>query len=165
MGLILLNTDFVTGDYLIAQTSYTLANLNAFIDKHEEEALIALLGKELFDLFEADVLNHVPQAARFVTIFEPMRTKDYKSLGIKEMLQGFVWYEYVTKQKVVNSGAGPQVAKSETGRESGFSEYNYWDSYNKAVNTHNNIQAYIEANLADYEEYEGECKEIIHWAL
>jgi hypothetical protein len=166
MGILIDNTNFTTGDLKISQTDYTLDDLNEFINKYEEEALIDLLGQDLYDLFVADLdVNGVPQTAIYTTIYNPMRNKLYVSEGMVQMVKGFVWWEYVRRQKVQNSGSGPVAAKSDTGREVGYSEYNIYEPYNMAVGTHENIQRYINDNISVYPTFDGECKEINYWLL
>ena len=66
---ILIDTDDFQGKWCIAVDDYSEDHLNDYIDTFEKKLLVSLLGVELFDLFQADLVDQVPQTARFVSIF------------------------------------------------------------------------------------------------
>ena len=79
---------------------YSDDKIQAYIDRYEESYLVQLLGVELYNLFIADLdVSNVPQASRFVKIFNPFNEQVAFSLmmskGIKDMLMGFIYFEYL----------------------------------------------------------------------
>lgn len=164
MGLIVEKTDFV-GDYKVASTAYE--NINLCIDKYEELYLIQLLGVELFDLFKASVTNHVPAAGIYKTIFDPIRLDDDNCIkiseGIKTMLLGFIYFEYIRNQKYYNTPQGTLVGQAEIGRETSFDETIIYENYNHSVRSYRTIQWYINEHETDYPKYNGQHKQLANY--
>ena len=68
---IISKSDF-RGEYSISKTSYD--QLDWYIEKYEKKYLQKIFGAELYRLFKADLTvtdPQVPQAPRFLDIFEP----------------------------------------------------------------------------------------------
>jgi hypothetical protein len=168
MGLLIAKSDFL-GKYKIAQNSFT--DVDSYINRYEKEYLVALLGAELYDLFEADVIpaTKVPATQIYIDIYQPFAVDDntriLSSKGMKDMVLGFIYFEFVRDDKYKNTVSGNVVGQSENNRESGFSEFNLYSRYNEAIDSYWNIQCYINKNLTDYPEYNGQHKSISHWAI
>ena len=89
MGILITSADF-TGENVVATDVYTEERLNSFIAAYEAKLLYELLGIELCDLFVADLVNKVPQTAKYLTIYnafvKEINDKMYNSDGMKLML-------------------------------------------------------------------------------
>lgn len=166
MGLLIAKTDF-TGKYSIAQNSFT--KLDDYIAKYEKNVLRKLLGITLFNLFEADVVSMVPTTPIYQSLYNPFQQDNNNliviSEGMKSMLLGFVWYEYIRDEKFKNTIVGTVVGANENARESGFSEAYVYGRYNDSICTYNAIQWFILKNKTDYESYNGQQLSLSHWAL
>lgn len=166
MGLIIDKEDF-TGKYAIAQNSFT--DIDSYITKYEEKYLIDLFGVELFKLFKASVTSQVPGPGVYKTIYDPILEDEgeciRKSEGIKTMLLGFVWFEFIRDQKYKATVSGHHVGATENSREASFDELNIYGRYNESIESYKTIQWYIEEHETEYPDYNGQCKGLAHWAL
>lgn len=156
-------TDFVA-KYAISQNSFSESDLQSFIDKYELQYLYDLLGVDLTTAFLADITTPFtsPSTPIYATIFNPLATdeatfchKQLRSNGIKEMLIGFIYWEFVRMQKVQTTLVGSIVQSAETSREADWSETNLFVNYNSSVKTYQAIQYYISKNKTDYPDYNG----------
>lgn len=169
MGLLILKSDF-TGKFAIAQNDFS--KLDLFIDKYEKEYLIDLLGSALYNLFEADLDSQTPkqpQSLIYQDIYNPFHYDEgdciIRSEGMREMLKGFLYFEFVREQKYKNTDTGVFVHSNETTREVGFTELNIYGRYNESLRTYRAIQAFICKNNTDYPDYNGQIKGISHWSI
>lgn len=165
MGLLIEKTDFSTGKYKISQNNYT--DIDSYISKYEERYLIDLMGVELFNLFKASVSSHVPAAGIYKTIFDPIRQDDNSCIriseGMKEMLLGFIYFEFMRDDKFKSTPGGTVAAQSEVSRETTFEENNIYIRYNISIASYRTIQWYIEDNIDSYPTYNGQPKKIVGW--
>jgi hypothetical protein len=160
MGLLVDNTDFSSGKYKIAQGSFS--DLTSYIDKYESIYLRRLLGVELYNLFENDVDSNTkqPVTQKFIDIFDPISEDDDSEIriseGMKEMLKGFIYFEYVRSQKFKNTVSGTVVNQPENAKDAQFSNTHIYNIYNEAVLSADTIQWYINENSSVYPEYNGQ---------
>jgi len=166
MGTIINTTDFV-GIHKIAQTSFT--ELDLFITRFEEKYLIEVLGFELFTLFKANLTAGVPTNPIYIAIFNAIRMDDgncvYQNNGMKSMILGFVWFEYMATQKFKQTASGTVANQIDVAQNLSFDDMGGYKNYNDSVNDANVIQWYINKNLSDYPTFAGQKQEIAHWAL
>lgn len=157
MGLLINDTDFV------GKWKLTLSNnddIDSYIEQYEEPYLIDLLGKELFDLFKADLSSGEPQDDIYKAIFNPFSEKIngfvVTSDGMKKMLLGLIYVQYVrdnaTKQTM--NGAVNQQTEVSTRSDNTFL-YLY---QNAGIKTYRNIQNYIYNNITTYPTFYGVVK-------
>lgn len=167
MGLIIDTDDFTNGKYKVSQTVYS--DLAYYIARYEKNYLCELLGAELADLFIADLTAQVPVTAKYLSLFNAFREDDGDKLristGIKDMLLGFIWFEYTRDLFAKTYINGISKNQGESSEVIGFPENYMYQAYNEAVKTYNNIQWYIDENSDDYLEYNGQCKTITSWVL
>lgn len=164
MAIFVTSADFGTGKYQLHIGTYSVTNLDAYIDKYEKRYLVELLGANLFGEFEADVIlgGGLPTEARFIQIFNPFQV-DYSyvilySEGIKEMLLGFIYFEYLKDQIVQITTIGTVVPSGENSRDSNSLYSQMYTRYNEAVRTYRAIQEYIIKNSGDYGDFNGAKK-------
>lgn len=164
MGLLISKTDFV-GKYKISQNTYT--DIDSYISKYEEPYLIDLLGVELFDLFKAQVSSQVVAAGIYKDLYDPIREDDDSCIriseGMKEMLLGFIFFEYMRDQKYKPTPSGKVTGQSELNRETSFEENNIYGRYNISIKSYETIQWYINENIDIYPTYNGQYKKIVSW--
>lgn len=182
MGLLIKASDFV-GDYQIAQTTHG-NNIDFYIEKYEEKYLQELMGVELLKLLKASVSspNTVPPAdPLYLAIYAPfaedekdvcydfyfmydycapLRGRIRRSVGLKEMLLGFVYFEYMRKQKYTPTSSGTVVNANENSRETSFDYNGLYQRYNDSVDTYHTIQWYIFKNKpVSYPTFNGQRKQ------
>lgn len=168
MGIYISKTDF-TGKYAVAKNIFD--SLDDYIDKYEETYLIQLLGWELYKLFKAD-LQYVappPATAIYLALWDKFTEDDggdiITSNGMKEMLLGFIFFEFMRDLPYKATAGGISVNEVEVSEQADISGNSLNSKYNEAVGTYQAIQWYIADNSEDYPEYNGQKKTITHWSL
>lgn len=163
MGILIVASDF-SGKWNIAKSSND--ELDAYIEMYEERFLIELLGKTLFDLFEADLTARVPQTDPYKLIYNSFVDDSLTgqfilfSDGMKDMLLALIYFEYVRDRQIKMPISGPKREQSEVMSET--SNTFLIPKYNKGVDTYNAIQWYIIRHKDDwdvFEDFNGVCKE------
>jgi hypothetical protein len=161
--MILIPSDF-QGVFKIGQSS----DLQAFIDKYEPMYLMNLLGIDLYLEFKDDFdkVKREPKEEIYKEIFKPILDEKYGySEGIKEMLRGFIFFEYVRVNKFKVTESGVHVSRSDSTREPGFTEFNIYNYYNGSIKSYKVIRKYLIDNSEVYPKFNGVDKQIAHWAL
>ena len=158
MGILIDSEDFV-GKWAIAQDDYSTDRLDDYITTFEKKFLVYLLGVELFDLFQADLVAQVPQTARFISIFNEFYIDDggcvFHSEGMKKMLLGMVYFHYVRDNDIKQTPSGTYKNTSELATK--FSSFNgVVQRWNQSTDTFQSIQWYICDNYTTYPEYNGQ---------
>lgn len=160
MGLLIVKGDFVAPYALATSISDTIT---AYISEWEEKYLRELLGADLFTIFKADVTTYLPGTAKYVTIFNEINLDECGFLlhsdGMKKMLLGFIWYEYVSGTAHQHTNTGVVADVNEISLNADFSLA--MRQYNKSVETYKAIQYYINKNIRDYPEFKGVNKRLM----
>ena len=156
---ILIDTDDFVGKWNIAVDDYSEDRLNDYIDTFEKQYLVYLLGVELFDLFQADLVLQVPQTARFVSIFNEFFIDDgscvFHSEGMKKMLLGMIYFQYVRDNDIKQTPSGTYKNTSELANS--FPSFNsVVQRWNQSIENYQTIQWYICDNPTIYPEYNGQ---------
>ena len=162
--MLITTTDF-TGIESISTNDYTVSELIESIDVDTEEILKDLLGVELFDLFKADLVNDVPQDARFLAIYNSMFYDYYgvevRSRGMKSMLVSLCNLNFVRYQNIKNTLSGSQSNVSSNSTESLGSRTKISAEYNKGVHDYEVIRYFIQNDPTTYPEFKGIEKKTI----
>lgn len=152
--MIATTADF-TGLYKISQTIYS--QLQAYIDTHEPMYLKRLFGCELYDLYLASPLD-----ARFVAVTDPFCFQEdgcenemYISEGLKTMLLGFIYFEFVNDQSTQNRTTGNVKVESENSVRSDNQINTTIDMYNRGVKNFTAIQKKMSLDDVTYPEFKG----------
>ena len=158
--MILATTDFESGLTRIAQDSNTIIDLTTYLTTDNEKRYIYdVMGKTLGDLFIADLVNGVPQTAKYLTIFNPFHFVEgdttYSNIGLKEILKYFVYFEYTSSQTVINQSGGNQGILTEASTPEGLIKKGEI-IYNRAVDNTTNLQCYLIDNSTDYPDFAGQ---------
>ncbi len=184
------SSDFI-GYYAIAQDPSTQAKLTDYITLYMRQYLVELLGYELYQLLIDDLENNVPQSSRFETIFNALniegaeevwipygahksrcfddnrdeRVQPTFSEGIKEMLKGFIYFEFVNEYGISVSQTGVVINNDENSTPApGGKHVSLIESrYNRAIKSFQVIRRYILDHLSDYPEYKGIDKDTSYW--
>jgi hypothetical protein len=158
MGLLIVKNDFVGKYELVKNINDTI---DSYISIYEENYLRELLGINLFNLYKANVVNHLPVTASYLTITNPLfiEQNGYNiiSAGLKNMLLGFIFFEYVRDAKIKQSMSGSVVNKVDSSSNDFTQEFLY-QRYNESIDIYKNIQTYIELNKDIYPSYNGFTK-------
>jgi hypothetical protein len=155
MGILINTSDFV-GKYAISQNNFS--KLNEYITDYETKYLYDLLGKTLADLFIASVVNNQPVGASYLAIYNVIELeiglKVERNEGMKNMLLGFIYFEYMRKSPIKNTITGNTINANENSTPT-FDCWGLTTRYNSSVNDYKIIQYYINQNLTDYPNYLG----------
>lgn len=157
-------TDFLQGEFLISLQDQT-DDLQAVIDRLEEEILQDLLGKEMYDLFIADLdtgsFPNIPQAARFTAIFDKFFQDDpfyLRSEGMITMLQTMIWFEWIKQTGMEESPVGVVRNEFENGTNLSANAANLEMTHNRGIKTFLSILDFIILDRVTYPEYSGRSK-------
>jgi len=151
MNLITKVVDF-TGKYELHKGAYTTNKLQAYIDKYEPRYLKELFGITLYNEFYSDLIlvngEYIPQSPNFQVLFNPFAEDvfQYRMLisdGIKEMLLGFIYYEYAKDLYNTQSVYGAVQQTSELSNPVSTLSSLMYTRYNESVRTFNTIRDYI----------------------
>ena len=146
--------DFV-GKFELSVGMYSTANIQAYIDRYEKQYLVELFGKKMYDQFIADldIVTGLPQSPEFRFIFEPFVDDSYfdhyyhnQSKGIKDMLLGFVYFEYTKDLISQMTPFGNVSQNSENSTVESTTYTMIYNRYNEAVFSYRAIQQYIYLN-------------------
>jgi len=176
MGIIT-NRGCFTGVYKVSQTCFD--ELDKYIDAYEETFLQDLLGCALFDLFQADLVNGVPQTQRFIDLFDKFCldpdnvisfshtdcNKQYKSLGMKDMVTALIYFQYTRDNYIKNTDVGLMINEGETSALAGSGIFydDIYERWNRGIESYNSIQYKIYKESDTYPEYRGVSKEAMYF--
>lgn len=161
MPILLATTDFAAGEYQIAQTAEDTALLQTYIDKHETSLIRRILGKELGDLFIANIADG---SGRYYDIKQPFFEQEdgdgyvYESKGMKDALMGLIYCLFVSENQVRHTQSGVTLQSSEVSStlspENAALKGDY--AWNDGVTSIQAIQWYCGVEHSDvYTEYAG----------
>ena len=181
--IILQISDFTLGKYKIPQAKGVCeGQLQSYIDRYEKRVLIDLLGCDLANLFIADLVEGIPQTEIYLNIFNEIcvdlqngffqsyywttglcycQPKRIISRGIKEMLKGMVFFQYMRDFPNQRDITGINRIDTENSTHAMFSQWGISDFYNESIEDYNNIQYYIYENKTDYASFNGVPKKKI----
>jgi len=109
--------------YGIAQSIQQNPKLQAYIDRFEESYIKRILGVELGQKFIDDIKGDDSDSSaledRFLAILEPFIKQDsckhiHESKGMKAILAGLIYSEFVEDDQLKNSQSGVIINQSET---------------------------------------------------
>ena len=156
--MILSINDFV-GKYQLHTGMYDQAKLQDYIDRYEPRYLKQLLGVSLYNDFIADLLTNYPQSPNFQVIFNPLSedmgynfyyfngiyegVNQIDSEGIKDMLKGFIYYEYAKDLVNVMTPFGNVKQANENSEMANTLFSMIYTRYNEAIRSYNSIRNYI----------------------
>jgi len=134
-------SDFV-GKYQLHSGTYVTTNLQAYIDKYEPRYLRELFGAELYTDFLSDLdqQTNEPKSPNFKYVYFPF-AEDVNvfqllvSDGIKEMLLGFIYFEYSKDLQNQMTPYGNVQNKSELSNTVSTLSSMIWTRYNESVRT------------------------------
>ena len=164
MGLIVNKADFI-GTFKLSQS--IADEIDAYIDQYETSYLVKLLGVELYKAFKADYDSAPagePTAQIYKDIFDPI-LEDVgswvlESKGIKFILLGFIWFEYVRIEKYKHTGVGAVEMRTELADNANWQNGFIYKRYNESVKSVGAVQYYICDNSGDYPDYNGQKMEL-----
>lgn len=162
----IINVSDFTGKFALSKGMFSEAKITEYIERYQDRYLTELLGAELFNEFQADLVNDVPLSPNFKKIFDPFtedvdyfvsrfyRGFSYSEIlisnGMKDMLKGFIYYEYakdLVNQMTPFGNTKPQSENSDIANTLFSMMYN---RYNEAIITYQAIQNYIILHKGDF---------------
>jgi len=165
MGTFVTTSDF-TNKFEMSTGMYANTKIQDYIDRYESIYLAELLGIDLYNLFIADVVAGVPTTDIYLQIFNEFMSEDdirlIISRGMKDMLLGFIYFEY--QKDMVTQMTPNGVVKQENENSKPISAHTtIFGRYNESVKTYQAIQDYILLNLSDYPAFRGKGKQYAYW--
>jgi hypothetical protein len=148
------NTDF-TGKFELTIGEFTSQKLTDYIARYQNEFTIEMLGVELYDLYVANSANPEFVLLEDPLIFQSYNDKIYKSLGMKDMLMGFIFFMYGRDLPTQQTVTGAVKQSSENSMHSNNVSSLLWQRYNESVTSYDAIQAFILENSSDYPTFRG----------
>lgn len=142
-------SDF-TGKFQLHTGMYDQAKLQDYITRYEERYLVQLLGKKLYEQF-VSAMNEFPLSPNYTKIVNPFIEEINLgeviiSNGIKDMLLGFIYFEYakdLINQMTPFGNVAPMSENSTVVTPLYSMIYN---RYNESIKTYRAIQKYIVYN-------------------
>ena len=173
MNLINVSDFSAKGKFELHTGMFDTPRIQSYIDKYEKKYLIQLLGVELYDEFQADLLVPVvgvPTEPRFVKIFKSFGMDKagcvIYSEGIIEMLKGFIYYEYVKDLTNQMTPIGNVVPTGENSKDGTTLYSMMFTRYNEACKNYKTIQYWICFNsdpAFNYDGFSGNEKGFVYW--
>lgn len=138
-----------TGKYELHTGIYDQSKLQAYIDKYEPKYLRELFGVTLYNSFVSDLdVNFVPKSPNFLFFYNEFAEDVYLyrmlvSEGLKDMLCGFIYFEYVKDSMNTMTPFGNTIQRSELSRMTSTLNSLMYNRYNEAIKTFTAIRDYI----------------------
>lgn len=153
------------GQYSINRNKHNTNDIQACIDSVEELVLLELFGVDFKDIVLQGVVDEI---VIYENLYNPFNFQDssdriWQSKGIKEMLLGFVYWEWFATHSVAVVLDGQRENESENSKSASSLKANNEKRYNDAVKTYRAIQAYVNENLDIYPEFKGKGKLLMNW--
>ncbi len=152
--MILSEQDFKTGDLQISENDYS--DLDAFItDAIETSYIRKMFGTTLGDVFLADLSGDpsVPTSPEWLAVFAQFDVdrSGYSEpcTGIKEILKGFIYRDYVSQQSVINQAGGNKSVRVEASDNEGFPKKSTI-FYNRAIENYCILIYFLDQDSATY---------------
>ena len=158
-------TDFV-GKFTLSKGMFSESTIQDYIDRYESLYLKQLFGVKLYNEFNNDLVNEAPESPNFIKVFDPLsedvslfftgwnRGYNYDGMlisnGVKDMLLGFIYYEYakdLVNQMTPFGNTKPQSENSDITNTLFSMMYN---RYNEAILSYQAIQDYIILNRSSF---------------
>jgi hypothetical protein len=152
----ILYTDFI-GKFEQTVNQYTEDKLTAYIERYQTIYLIEMLGKELYDLYVQGLIDEDPiyQFIENDFIEQSSCGEILNSRGIKDMLLGFIYFEYQRDAKTQQTINSAVKMKGENSERAGNYNTNIFGRYNESIDTYKAIQQYCMDNYSDYPTFKG----------
>ncbi len=168
---ILTISDFENGRYIIPTQGQTAVDLGIYIDRIEFEYLPLLFGKDLYDLFIADLAAPTagePTEARFVEVYNPFTKQPSdcvlaQSTGIVDMLKGLVYYHFIKDDTSRVTSVGIKLTTGDNSNNVTAIHHDILCRFNDSICTYQAIQWWMrDEDQANYPEFEGIPKSFNH---
>ena len=141
-----------TGKYELHTGMYDTTKLLDYISIYEQRYLVELFGAELYNDFVADLdINNIPQSPNFLYVFNPFYENVLlhtiiQSEGIKQMLKGFIYFEYLKDTTNQMTPNGMVVPSNENSTTASTIYSMMYARYNEAMRSFRAIQTHIAMN-------------------
>lgn len=153
------------GQYVISNSTIKELKIQACIDSVETTILCELFGVDFKDIVLQGVVDLDPIYEKLFNSFNYQDSCDriWVSKGVKEMLLGFVYFQWYATHQSSETINGMRNKESENSSQTTSIQANTEQRYNEAVKTYRAIQAYIVDHLEDYPEFKGITKRLTGW--
>jgi hypothetical protein len=146
-----------TGKYELHTGIYDQAKITDYIAKYEPRYMRELLGAQMYADFVSDLdqQTNEPKSPNFQTLYNPFAVdvtlyRILESEGIKTMLIGFIYFEYIKDTSNTITPFGNTVSRSELSKLATSLQSLMYNRYNESVRTFMAIREYIVLNWNDF---------------
>lgn len=141
--------------FSLTVNEFTNTSLEQYIERYNEKVLVELLGKELYDLWDANQNNAPYDVLTNPFIWQSSCGKVYQSKGMLELSLAMIYFYYARDIIQQQSTNGAIRSSNENGNGMTFTESLIWQKYNEAKETYDAIQEYICENSDLYPTFKG----------
>jgi len=152
--------DFI-GKYESAVNDFTQAKILLYIQKYEKHYALKLLGVDLYNLWVVNPLIPPFDAITNPFVFQSSCGTIHESIGIKDMLTGFIYFHLVNDIRSQQTLGGSVSKANENSMQNTSIQSGAWERFNSSVYTYEAIQAFICEHLTDYPTFKGVEQDII----
>jgi len=149
----------VIADYVnkfeVTTNGLNTAKLTDYITRYEESYLVDLFGVEFYDVWKPDIDGGTPTALNLF-LFDAFNYQDgviLKSRGVKDMLLGFIYFEFLKDMKTQQTISGGVKIKGENSIKAGYT--NVQQRYNESIDTYDAIRDYCIIKPSEYPTFLG----------
>lgn len=146
-----------TGKYELHTGIYDQAKITDYIAKYEPRYMRELLGAQMYADFVSDLdqQSNEPKSPNFQTLYNPFAVdvtlyRILESEGIKTMLIGFIYFEYIKDTNNTITPFGNTVSRSELSKLATSLQSLMYNRYNESVRTFMAIREYIVLNWNNF---------------
>lgn len=154
-------SDFA-GKWKVPQDQFTTVKVQKYIDLYYRPYFVRLLGVALAEIMITDIgLNRAPTDPDLAALAASFQIQSdcgeiYESIGLRETLLGFIYFEYMKDEKVqVSISSGSAKSAQEMATSGLIPEAQIYGRYNESVVSAKAIQWYAQENNTLYPTYMG----------
>jgi hypothetical protein len=156
----LISSQDFTGIYAVGKNILTSTEIEQFIALKEDAYCSMLFGAEFWDEIKATITGDDSSEPLYDVLIKPfnkdVRCDVLNSTGLKNMLIGLIYFDFIAHSSTrPNFAGGLSAKKAENSEVSVFPQIQAHDKWNESVMTSRSIQAYIRANRKDYPLFKG----------
>lgn len=156
----LISSQDFTGIYAVGKNVLTSTEIEQFIALKEDAYCSMLFGAEFWDEIKATIDYGESDEPLYNVLIQPfnkdVRCDVLNSIGLKNMLIGLIYFDFIAYSSTrPNFAGGLSAKKAENSEVSVSPQIQAHDKWNESVMTSRSIQVYIKANRKDYPLFKG----------
>jgi hypothetical protein len=141
----------------------TDGKIEAYITQFVPSLIRYLFGYELGQLVITNRNIAETPANRYYGLINGIQTDDTDYKGLKSLLLGMVWFQYVVNDKYRQTAGGTKIQQAEVSTDASFDMDFVYQKYNESVKSWKELQKYLKCNKEEYPEFKGKDKKYTSW--